>query len=87
MTPTWESVLKDAQKQTDDVFASRVSSLTRLTDTEIKEITPTAPDKEKLAKLMSIVADATLNNNAKAQQIKAITGLLEVAVPLLKKLL
>jgi hypothetical protein len=39
------------------------------------------------AKRMSIVSDAALDNTAKANQIKAITGLVEIAVPLLKKLL
>ena len=87
MATSWESILANAKKQTDDTFATGVSSLTTMTDDEIKEITPKAADKEKLARLMSIVADATMNNNAKAAQIKSISGLLEMAIPLLKKLL
>ena len=87
MAASWESILANAKKQTDDTFAARVSSLTSLTDVEIKEIAPTAADQEKLAKLMSIVADASMNNNAKAEQIKNVSGLLEIAVPLLKKLM
>ena len=86
MATSWESILANAKKQTDETFASRVSSLTTLTDEEIKAIAPKAADKEKLAKLMSIVADATMDNNAKAAQIKSISGLIEIAVPLLKKL-
>lgn len=87
MATSWESILANAKKQTDDTFAARVSSLTSLTDAEIKQIAPTADDKEKLAKLMSIVSDATMSNNAKAEQIKSVTGILEIAVPLLKRLL
>lgn len=87
MATSWESILANAKKQTDDTFASRVSSLTTLTDAEVKAITPQATDKEKLAKLMSIVSDATLDNNAKAQQIRSVAGLVEIAIPLLKKLI
>lgn len=87
MDSTWEEIRKKAKKQTDDTFASKVSSLTRLTDDEIKEIAPNALDKEKLATLLGIVADATKSNNEKAEAIRNINGLAEIAVPLLLKLL
>jgi len=87
MDSTWEEIRKKAKKQTDDTFASKVSSLTRLTDDEIKEITPNALDKERLATLLGIVADATKSNNEKAEAIRNINGLAEIAVPLLLKLL
>ena len=87
MDSTWEEIRKKAKKQTDDTFASKVSSLTRLTDDEIKEITPNALDKERLATLLEIVADATKSNNEKAEAIRNINGLAEIAVPLLRKLL
>jgi len=87
MGSTWEQIRKRAKKQTDETFASRVSSLTRLTDDEIKEIAPNAPDKEKLSTLLGIIADATKSNNEKAQAIRDINGLAEIAVPLLLKLL
>jgi len=87
MDSTWEEIRKKAKKQTDDTFASNVSSLTRLTDDEIKGITPNALDKERLATLLGIVADATKSNNEKAEAIRNINGLAEIAVPLLLKLL
>ena len=87
MDSTWEEIRKKAKKQTDDTFASKVSSLTRLTDDEIKEITPDALDKERLATLLGIVTDATKSNNEKAEAIRNINGLAEIAVPLLLKLL
>ena len=87
MDSTWEEIRKKAKKQTDDTFASKVSSLTRLTDDEIKEITPNALDKERLATLLEIVADATKSNSEKAEAIRNINGLAEIAVPLLRKLL
>ena len=87
MTSSWEQIKKSAKKQTDDTFASKVSGLTRLTDDEIKQITPNTLDKERLATLLGIVADATKSNNEKAEQIRNISGLVEIAVPLLLKLL
>jgi hypothetical protein len=87
MDSTWENIRKNAKKQTDDTFASKVSSLTRLTDDEIKEITPTSLDKEKLTTLLGIVADATKSNNEKAEAIKSINGFADIAIPLLLKLL
>ena len=87
MASTWEEIQIDAKKQTDATFASKVSSLTRLTDDEIKEITPNVLDKERLATLLGIVADATKSNNEKAEAIRNINGLAEIAVPLLRKLL
>lgn len=87
MDSTWEEIRKKAKRQTDDTFASKVSSLTRLTDDEIKEVTPNALDKERLATLLGIVADAAKSNNEKAEAIRNINGLVEIAVPLLLKLL
>ena len=87
MDSTWEEIRKKAKKQTDDTFASKVSSLTQLTDDEIKEITPNALDKERLATLLGIVADTTKSNNEKAEAIRNMNGLAEIAVPLLLKLL
>jgi hypothetical protein len=87
MDPTWEEIRKRAKKQTDDAFASKVSGMTRLTDDEIKEITPSALDKERFATLLGIVADATKSNDEKAEAIRNISGLAEIVVPLLVKLL
>jgi hypothetical protein len=87
MGSNWEEIRKKAKKQTDKTFASKVSSLTRLTDDEIKEITPNAIDKERLATLLEVVTDATKSNNEKAEAIRSINGLAEIVVPLLLKLL
>ena len=87
MAATWDEIRKTAKKQTDDAFASKVSSLTRLTDDEIKEITPNKIDKERLAALLAVVTDATKSNREKAESIRNINGLAEIAIPLLMKLL
>lgn len=87
MDSTWEEIRKKAKRQTDDIFSSKVSSLTRLTDNEIKEITPSALDKERLASLLGIIADTKKSNTEKAEAIRNLSGLAEIAVPLLLKLL
>lgn len=83
----WEEILRKAGQQTDDEFSSKVSSLTRLTDDEIKAITPHPGDKEKLAELMKIISDVTTNNIQKADAIRNAKGLAEIAVALLGKLI
>lgn len=87
MDSTWEEIRKKAKEQADDTFASKVSCLIRLTDDEIKKITPNSLDKEMLASLLGIIADSTKSNTEKAEAIRNINGLAEIAVPLLLKLL
>lgn len=82
----WEEIRRKAKEKTDKEFASAASSLTRLTEEEIKEITPQPLDKEKLAESMSIVKDKTKSNEEKAQAIRNIEGLTIIAVKLLAKL-
>lgn len=87
MTSTWEEILANAKPDTDNEFAAKVSSMTRLTDDEIKTILPTVQDREDFTRLMSIVADATKSNQAKANAINNIDGALNIALPLLEKLI
>lgn len=81
----WEKILAEAKEKTDREFAEEASSLTRLTAEEIKKIVPQPLDKEKFAKLMSIVKDATKSNEEKANAIRNIDGLAEIAISLLLK--
>jgi len=87
MNPSWEEIRKNAKNKTDESFVSAVSSLTRLTDDEIKAIAPTVSDKENFAALLKIINDATKSNEEKAKSIRNINGLVEIVIPLLKKLL
>ncbi len=84
---SFEEILANAGKLTDEKLASEISSLTRLTDKEIKEIAPKPLDKKKLAQLLAVVKDATITNEEKAQAVKTIEGLAEIAISLLGKLL
>lgn len=55
---------------TDDILASKISSLTTMTDAEVKELLPEPADVEALGKLLKIVHLAT-NRNTKVNQIAA----------------
>ncbi|MFH1626096.1 MAG: hypothetical protein ABID54_13215, partial [Pseudomonadota bacterium] len=58
-----------------------------LTKEEILAIVDEAAvDKEKLSELISVVNDATKSNRQKAEAVRSITGLAEVAVSLIGKL-
>ena len=54
----WDAIdveMKQARKKTDDELAGAVSSLTRLTDEEVKELFPRQGDVQRLKQLMEIV--------------------------------
>ncbi len=87
MNSTWDEIKNKAKAQTDESFITQVSGLTHLTNDEIKAITPTAIDREKLVTLLGIIADDTKSNNEKAEAIRNINGLAEIAVPLITRLL
>ena len=72
---------------TDEILASKVSSLTSMTDTEVKELLPLPADVKALGKLLKIVQSAE-NRNTKINQIisnaEAFSG---VVLALTKKLI
>ena len=53
---------------TDDKLASRISSITRMTDEEVKELFPNPADTKKLTELMKIVKSAE-DRNSKVNKI------------------
>lgn len=71
--PDWKdlnikAIGKEAEAKTDDKLASRVSSLTKFNDEQIKQLFPEKGDVAKLAELMQIVKSAD-SQNAKINQI------------------
>lgn len=83
----WEKLRNKAKGIANEEFASKASSIIRLTKDEIASIIDEAAvDKEKLSKLISVVNDAAKSNNQKAEAIKNIAGLAEVAASLIGKL-
>ena len=65
-----DSAIKDSVKKTDKQLASRISSLTRMTDEEVQELFPDPGDVKKLTKLMKIVKSAD-ERNTKINNIAA----------------
>jgi hypothetical protein len=78
--------IKNAAKKTDDKLASQISSLTRLKDTEIKEMFPEPSDVKKLAELMAIVKSAEDKNLKINQIIKNSENFAGIIMTLLSKL-
>ncbi|MFW5652859.1 MAG: hypothetical protein ACOC0P_02335 [Planctomycetota bacterium] len=74
-----------AVAETNDELAARVSSLTRLTDAEVQAMFPTPADVKRLHKLMTIVDQATKDNNQVVQLEQNIHELAGTVVKLLDK--
>ena len=81
-----EQALDGAVKKTNDRLAGQISSLTRLTDTEIKKLFPTPADVEQLVSLMKIVRSADERNRKVNQLVKNIESVAGAVVTLLDKL-
>ena len=56
------SIIESGAQRADDRLASRISSVTRMTDEEVKELFPEPTDAIKLAELMKVVNAATDRN-------------------------
>lgn len=65
-----DAIADDAANKTDDKLAGKISSLTHMTDGEIKKLFPKAADAKKLVELMQIVKSAEKRN-------KKITNIVE----------
>lgn len=89
----WSTIDQDADQaiangktKTDQKLASKISSLTCMTDDELKVLFPTPADAKNLATLMGIVNSSADRNAKAAQLIQNIEGLAGTVVTLLGKL-
>jgi hypothetical protein len=57
-----DSIIDSGAKRADNRLASKISSVTRMTDDEVKELFPEPADAKKLARLMKIVKGADSRN-------------------------
>ncbi len=57
-----DSIIDNSADTTDERLASRISSLTSMTDEEVQELFPKPADVKKLAELMKIVKSAEDRN-------------------------
>ena len=80
-----DKAIENAGKRTDQKLASRISSVTRLTDEEIMKLFPAPADVEKLKNLMLIVNSAEEKNRKTAKLISNIQELAGTVITLLGK--
>ena len=90
MPVDWNSLNIDkeidkAGKRTDEKLASKISSITRLTDEEIQKLFPEPEDAKKLIELMKIVNGAQARNTKINQIIKNSEDFAGIILTLLKK--
>jgi len=64
----FKAIAKDAAQKTDATLASQISSITTLTDAEVKKLFPEKADVAKFVELMTIVKSAD-DKNKKIKQI------------------
>ena len=74
-----------ARKRTNDQLASQISSLTRLTDEEVKKLFPTPADVGRLVELLKIVKSADERNRKVDRLTKNIEELGGAVVTLLER--
>lgn len=65
-----DTTITESADETDQKLASKISSITRMTDDEVMELFPKPADAKKLAELMKIVKSAQ-NRNDKINNIVA----------------
>jgi hypothetical protein len=65
----FKKISAEARAETNASLASEISSLTRLSEEDIRRLLPRKADKERFGTLMAIVADAT-DDNAKVAALK-----------------
>lgn len=83
----WQKLRNKSKDMANAEYAAEAATIIRLTKDEISKIlNEAAVDKDKLSELISVVNDAAKTNSQKAEAIRNITGLAEVAVSLIGKL-
>ena len=85
MALNWNEIATKAAKNTDESLTVEISSLTTMSDSEIEELFPTPSDKERLAKLMSIVKSADDRNTKINKIVNNIKDLADTVITLAGK--
>jgi len=80
-----DRAIEEAGERTDMKLAGRISSVTRLTDDEVKKLFPDPADVKKLAELMAVVKGAGDRNQKINRIVKNAEGFAGVILTLLAK--
>ena len=81
-----DSIIDDSAGATDARLASRISSITRMTDEEVQELFPDPADVKKLADLMKIVKSSEDRNNKINRIVSNANDFGGIVLSLLQKL-
>ncbi len=85
MSKSWEEIIAEAKRKTDQELAGEIAKLTSLSQKEIDEIAPAKLDKENLSKLLAIVKDATKSNEEKVKAIKSVDEFVSLLISIAGK--
>jgi hypothetical protein len=80
-----DAIIEESAGSTDDKLANQISSLTRMTDKEIKTLFPKESDAKKLVELMRIVKSAESQNNKANRLVENSEKFAGIVVTLLGK--
>ena len=58
-----DNIIAESANETDQKLASKISSITRMTDDEVNELFPDPADVKKLTELMKVVKSSENRNN------------------------
>jgi hypothetical protein len=83
---TIDQEIEQAAQKTDEKLAAKISSITRLTEEEIRELFPAAADVRRLAELMKIVKGAEARNTKITKMVYNAENFAGIIIDLLKKL-
>ena len=82
-----EQAAERSAHATDQILASKISSLTSMTDSEVKELLPAPADVKALGKLLKVVQSATDRNTKINQIVNNAEEFAGVVLALTKKLI
>ena len=86
MPNKFDKLAEEAARETDEKFADKFSSLTRLNDEELEKIIEeTGISKKNLDKVLKEVKNATASNEAKAKAIQNVDKGVAVLVSIAKR--
>lgn len=80
-----DDIIRDSANDTDAKLASKLSSITRMTDDEVKELFPEPADVKKLAELMRVVKSSEDRNNRVNKIVASAEEFGDVILTLLAK--
>lgn len=81
-----DGIIEQAANATDEKLASKISSVTRLTDEEIMELFPEPADVKKLKELMKVVKSAEDRNTKVNNIIANVEDFAGIIITILGKL-